>query len=646
MKAQSDMDVPLIIAGPIVRRLTDTRLVLWLATAVLPEGRLQLQADQGQFEESYSLDSDCMESVQAGKRLWINLIDIVPGQPFPQDQAISYDLQLKDARGQTQTLATLLPHLLYESAKSPAFTVHSRVGNLLHGSCRKPHYPSEDSLVTADSLMQEVLRKGEKGPAMLVMSGDQIYADDVAGPMLHIIHQVIELLGLPDEKIAGTGLSGSEELYSSEFCFYQREHLLPSTRSDEAMWEQVFGGARKPIFTADGAHNHLITLSEVMAMYLLVWSPGLWQQLELQGAKIAPQFAARYDEELVHIKKFSEGLHQVQRLMAHLPVYMIFDDHDVTDDWNLTRGWEEAAYGHPFSRRIIGNALAGYWMFQGWGNDPEAFSEQILPATRTFFSQLDGKVQDNLIDCLLEHQGWQYTVPTVPKLVVLDTRTRRWRSESSSARPSGLMDWEALSEAQQELIGEESVLLVSPAPIFGVKLIEAIQRIFTFFGKALTVDAENWMAHPGSANVILNIFRHPKTPRHFVILSGDVHYSFVYDVMIRFRRGGPRIWQITCSGLKNEFPPTLLKWLDRINRALYGRWSPLNWFTKRRRMWIAPRGVIGDAGRQLMGHSGIGRIWLDESGQPNKIRVYTGTAGAIGFRTSNRVIRKAARQDS
>ncbi len=41
------------------------------------------------------------------------------------------------------------------------------------------------------------------------------------------------------------------------------------------------------------------------------------------------------------------------------------------------------------------------------------------------------------------------------------------------------------------------------------------------------------MAHPGSAHAILNIFRHRKTPHNFIILSGDVHYSFVYDVELR-----------------------------------------------------------------------------------------------------------------
>ena len=47
-----------------------------------------------------------------------------------------------------------------------------------------------------------------------------------------------------------------------------------------------------------------------------------------------------------------------------------------------------------------------------------------------------------------------FSLETTPKVIVLDTRTKRWRSESSSNKPSGLMDWEALSELQQELINQ------------------------------------------------------------------------------------------------------------------------------------------------------------------------------------------------
>jgi hypothetical protein len=81
----------------------------------------------------------------------------------------------------------------------------------------------------------------------------------------------------------------------------------------------------------------------------------------------------------------------------------------------------------------------------------------------------------------------------------------------------------------------------------------------------------------------------PKTPQQFVILSGDVHYSFAYDIRILFRHTSPHIYQITCSGIKNHFPERLLPCFDKLNGWLYGYFSPLNLFTKRKPMLIRGR---------------------------------------------------------
>jgi len=183
------------------------------------------------------------------------------------------------------------------------------------------------------------------------------------------------------------------------------------------------------------------------------------------------------------------------------------------------------------------------------------------------------------------------------------------------------MDWEALIEMQQELINEPEVILVSPAPVFGVKLIEVIQKIFTFVGRPLMVDAENWMAHPGSANVMLNIFRHKKTPPNFIILSGDVHYSFVYQIKIRFRKHGPQILQVTTSGIKNNFPAKLLNCFDTLNRVLFSSASPLNLLTQRRRMSVRWRKPETGCKSVLYNQSGIGQLILDEEFEKTKALV-------------------------
>ncbi|MFY3774078.1 alkaline phosphatase D family protein [Marinobacter salsuginis] len=625
-----------VLAGPILRHSAPDSLVLWLVTS--ERTALAVQVFKG---KELLLDRPLAESevsrLRIGTRAWLNLLTITPDSALPRDTPLEYDLGLTgDGSAPPRWIRSWATHLCPESRDRPGFTLKSKLDRILHGSCRRPHHPSRDGLVRVDEELQKAQRL-EDVPSLLLMTGDQVYADDVAGPMLHAIQCVIHQLGLYQEVLEGASLSHSKELTSVANAYYHRDELLPESEFNEDLTERFFGGVRKPVFTTANAGNHLISFAEVMAMYLLVWSPEPWHLVTSAEPVEDPDELARYRKEHAAIDEFRRTLPRAARAMANVPVYMIFDDHDVTDDWNLSALWETTAYEHPFSRRIIGNALLGYLLCQGWGNQPANFGDLIEQCQKLFDSsdgqhELDKAIQDELIDQLFHFQHWHYSLPTSPRLVVLDSRTHRWRSEIRRSHPSGLMDWESLTDFQHEIMGEDAVVVVSPAPMFGVKLIEMIQRVFTFFGKPLLVDAENWMAHRGAASVLLNIFGHPRTPRHFVILSGDVHYSFAYDVRLRHKQNGPHVWQITSSGIKNEFPNTLLEWLDRLNRWLFAPWSPLNWFTKRRRMWISPRLPEGrEAGERLWNGAGIGDVRLDEEGAPTAIRQLDAGGGGTIF---------------
>lgn len=604
----SSTPLPLVLAGPVLRRLEPQRLAVWLVTTQPEPPTFSVDAP-GVFPDMR------WQSLPIGTHAFVHLLDVHFSQPLPCDVAINYDIRVAD-----QGIADWAPHLLYPAQAHPSFVLRGRLDQLLHGSCRKPHHPARDGLLCADRLLLACERPDQR-PALLMMSGDQVYADDVAGPMLRAIHALIARLGLFDEQLQGARVADSAALYQHPTCYYHRADLLPAQARNESLRERFFGGKRKPIFSSSNADNHLVTFAEVMAMYLLVWSPTPWRLVRLDMPEdLDHEQQARYRQELPLIEAFAADLGQVARVMAHLPCLMIFDDHDITDDWNLSAQWEETAYGHPFSRRIIGNALLGYLLCQGWGNDPDS-CQALVERYRTLASEpLPCPAQDELIDALLAFQGWQFSLPSNPPLLVLDTRTRRWRSESDPAKPSGLLDWEALTELQQALLDHPSAVIVSPAPIFGVKLIETVQRVFSWLGYPLLVDAENWMAHRGAAQVILNIFRHSRTPGHYVILSGDVHYSFVYEVLIRHRQRSPHLWQVTSSGIKNEFPRRLLDVLDRLNRWLYSPRSPLNWFTKRRQMQVVPRTPShSQAGERLWNSAGLGQVFFDEQGRPARV---------------------------
>lgn len=652
-------DLPWVLAGPMLRQCSPDRLVIWLALREKARIKLGLQSAGEKLyervftpEKAEELGDPEARWLSASPNLHYVLLDLAFAPNLPTDAWIEYALSMQSIAGHSNewiALEDCVPGICHVGHRHPGFMLPSRVRSVLHGSCRKPHHDSPDGLATADAWLAATLATHNLAdqddtngslcrswPSALVMTGDQVYADDVAGPLLHAIHQVIEVLDLPDESLPSpeaTSICCASDLYRHQAGFYARQTLLPSKVHHHDLIEVLFGGVEKPVFTTDNAHNHLITLAETLVMYLLVWSPALWRFVKWDmPAQIGSQDKERFLAEQAPLENFVQSLPAAQRLFAHVPTAMIFDDHDISDDWNLSREWEEVAYGHPFSKRVIGNALMAYMVNQGWGNRPEAFSGSLLDSVQRSLDAPGTSVHDAAIESLLAFRQWHYTWPTSPPLVVIDTRTHRWRSESAARKPSGLMDWEALTDLQQTLKGLPAVLLVSPTPVFGVKLIEVIQRVFTWFGKPLVVDAENWMAHPGTAHAMVNIFHHPKTPQHFVVLSGDVHYSFVYDVELRRHAKGPNIWQICSSGLRNTFPDRLLRWLDLANRWLYSPRSPLNWFTRRRRMRVIPRKPEGIAhGRRLLNGSGIGLVELDQDGAPVQISQILATTNLVSF---------------
>lgn len=665
MKPSTTSSLPLLLAGPILRKTTATEVVLWLATSSPLTGRAELHTQEiddsgaAQDQPFYTSSLEEHDSIQVGTYAWITLIRL-QGE-FPTNTLLEYDIHTESG-----SLKELAPHLVYNGKSRVEFKISTSADYILHGSCRNPHHPSKDSLVAADIKIAK--QTVAERPDMLMMSGDQIYADHVAGPTLDAIQQVIQLLGLVGESLPTDSqikqINSSDALYNSEYHLYQRHHYLPHHTASESMLDKFFPSRGVPIFSSTDCENHLVTLSEFIAMYLLVWSPTLWQCVNRErliesnftqgGRKLTPTEQQQWRDESVIMDDFIAGLPQVQRLFAHIPTYMIFDDHDVTDDWNLTVGWEHAVDQNQFATQVIGNGLAAYWMCQGWGNKPESFDETFIEQAKQLFvdqpritkqthneagnaetthsvSNIEPDKHQAFIEMLSRFEEWHYTIDTSPKVIVLDTRTRRWRSESRMNKPSGLMDWEALIEFQHQLMNQDKVVIVSAAPMFGVKFIETLQKMATTIGKPLVIDAENWMAHPGSANTLISIFTHTKTPTNFVVLSGDVHYSFAYDIKLRYRRNSPNIYQITCSGIKNQFPAPLLKFCDVWDRLLYSPRSVLNYFTKRKRLKIEKRSPDNQTFYRLSNRSAIGELRLDTDGKPQSITTLSGDGKVTRF---------------
>ncbi len=308
----SSTPLPLVLTGPVLRRLEPQRLAIWLVATQPLQPEFILPASEAKV--------DC-QVVPVGQHAFIHLLEIHFANPLPCNQQLDYDLLING-----QGIAGWAPHLLYPGTQRPSLVLRDRLDHLLHGSCRKPHHPAADGLLCADRLLQ-ACEQPEDRPAVLLMTGDQVYADDVAGPMLRAIHSLIERLGLFDEQLDGAVVADSQALYQHPASYYHRADLLPAQETNDTLRERFFGGKRKPIFSSSNADNHLVTLAEVMAMYLLVWSPVPWQLVDMaMPSGLTDQRQARYRQELPLIQGFAGNLGQVARVMAHLPCLMIFDD--------------------------------------------------------------------------------------------------------------------------------------------------------------------------------------------------------------------------------------------------------------------------------------------------------------------------------
>ena len=79
----------------------------------------------------------------------------------------------------------------------------------------------------------------------------------------------------------------------------------------------------------------------------------------LQVANFA-EYAELYNE--------SWGDPLVRWLYATVPTAMIFDDHDIHDDWNTSRIWRERMQRTSWWQERITGGLAAYWVYQHLGN--------------------------------------------------------------------------------------------------------------------------------------------------------------------------------------------------------------------------------------------------------------------------------------
>lgn len=183
--------------------------------------------------------------------------------------------------------------------------------------------------------------------------------------------------------------------------------------------------------------GHLLTFGELAALYLLNWGTFYHILLPPLG-----------DINHGNLEGLHTGNMKVRRLMANVPSYMIFDDHDVTDDWNGDETWRHRAEHSVTGKRFVANALAAYWAFQGWGNAPDVFVKDtgLVKVITQHLGQIARKGVENpsfasiFEDTIWKWDKWAFVAPTNPISVFMDTRTMRGKETRMDYLPQYLPD--------------------------------------------------------------------------------------------------------------------------------------------------------------------------------------------------------------
>lgn len=334
----------------------------------------------------------------------VSLADInlaTPGTTAPIDFIIHYEHEPKNPD------PGHVNHIHLPSFSLPPDDLNAL--RIVHGSCRKSNAEGLDAMPAIDQMISPHWKNPSARPHYLFLTGDQIYADDVSTILLSMLIDAEKaLMGTKKNEKFFLGLELDKEL---EIDDKSKTHQVV-VADGKTIWTGQLPpqGKRAPLikhfakFSDDSFHNHLISFGEYCAMYLFVWSDTLWHRETLgNGAPITqfmiPEFEdvypgetkantatfldgdvqlpsknfKKYNKEKALLLKFRSTLPNVRRALANVPTYMIFDDHDVTDDWHMTLDWCKGVFSNILGRRIIQNGMLAYTLFQGWGNTPARF---------------------------------------------------------------------------------------------------------------------------------------------------------------------------------------------------------------------------------------------------------------------------------
>ncbi len=268
---------------------------------------------------------------------------------------------------------------------------------------------------------------------------------------------------------------------------------------------------------------------------------------------------------------------EVRWLLSTVPSCMIFDDHDVIDDWNTSAAWLADMRTTPWWRERLLSGLMSYWVHQHLGNLPpaELAADPLYAAVR---ETPDGTDLLRSFACRADADPasvrWSYRRDFGRvRLLMVDTRAARVLDEDArSMLNAGEARWlreqalDAPGSYDHLLIGTSLPWLlphlVHDAEAWNAALCRGERgERWARFGENLRrrADLEHWAAFPSSFDALAALIAEAgsgaRAPATVCVLSGDVHHAYVAEPAWPTGTGPTaRVFQLTCSPVHNAIP--------------------------------------------------------------------------------------------
>ncbi len=263
----------------------------------------------------------------------------------------------------------------------------------------------------------------------------------------------------------------------------------------------------------------------------------------------------------------------IRWLLSTVPSAMIFDDHDVIDDWNTSAEWvAEMRATDWWEKRVVG-AFMAYIVYQHWGNlSPEALDEEEIYQQVNAARDGGDLLSAYAYKCDREVEGarWSYCRDIgTTRVVMIDSRAGRVLDPGRRSMVDA-DEWQWITEHAHGgfdhlLIGTSLPLIMAPALHYLEAWNEAVcdgawGSLAARAGEKIRqgVDLEHWPAFRDSFYAVCELLREVgagrrgPAPASIVVLSGDVHHAYLAQV--GFPKGSgvtACVWQATCSPFRN-----------------------------------------------------------------------------------------------